>query len=408
MPGQSLCSPAWSHLRLMGNQAAFSEDGAYFVYRVRPRIKILFSSTVLALFLVAGCGGGSMSSVAPTPDPAPAPTPTSGTAVDVVTYHYDNLRTGQNLTETQLTATANVQQAKFGLLGSLVVDGHVDAQPLYLSKLPIPNKGTKNVVYVVTEHNSVYAFDADTVSGNTSTILWKTSVMAPGESTGDDRNCGQVTPEIGVTGTPVIDRARNAIYLVSMSKDSGGNYIHRLHALDLTTGSELFGGPTTIAASVAGAGANSINGNVVFDAKQYKERTGLLQINDTIYTAWASHCDRPPYTSWVMSYNAGTLQQSSAVNLVPNGNDGGIWMSGTAPAARRRRRNLLSSSAMGISTLRWMHRVFRPIRTAATALQEFRLPHRSSFRIISHPSTPSANPMRTSISGRGDRCSCRI
>jgi hypothetical protein len=142
-----------------------------------------------------------------------------------------------------------------------------------------------------------------------------------------------VTPEIGITATPVIDRARNAIYVVAMSKNSSGTYFHRIHALNLTTGAELFGGPTEIAASYSGSGANSSNGKVVFDAKAYKERPGLLQIGGTIYTTWSSHCDIAPYTSWIMSYSADTLDQLSVLNLVPNGDDGGIWMAGTAPAA---------------------------------------------------------------------------
>jgi hypothetical protein len=252
-------------------------------------------------------------------------------SVDVVTYHYDNLRTGQNTSETTLTP-ANVTQTKFGKRGSFTVDGHVDAQPLYLSNVAIPNKGTKNVLYVVTEHDTVYAFDADSANGTTSTILWSASMLAAGESPSDDRNCGQVTPEIGITSTPEIDRSRNAIYVVAVSKTSGGSYIHRIHALNLTTGADLVS-PTTISASYPGTGANSSNGMVVFDPKQYNERPGLLQIGGTIYTTWGSHCDAGPYTSWVMSYNADTLQQVSVLDLVPNGNEGGIWMAGTAPAA---------------------------------------------------------------------------
>jgi len=251
--------------------------------------------------------------------------------IDVVTYHYDNLRSGQNSKETILTP-ANVTSAKFGLLGSFGVDGKVDAQPLYLSGVSIPNQGTKNVLYVVTEHDTVYAFDADSVNGSTNTMLWSTSMLGAGETPSDDRGCGQVTPEIGITATPVIDRARNAIYVVAMSK-SGSSYFHRIHALNLATGAELFGGPTLITATFPGSGANSSNGQVSFDAKQYKERPGLLQIGGTIYTTWSSHCDIAPYTSWVMSYNADTLAQVNVLNLVPNGNDGAIWMSGAAPAA---------------------------------------------------------------------------
>ena len=256
----------------------------------------------------------------------------TASTVDVVTYHYDNLRTGQNLNEMILTP-ANVISTKFGKLGSFSVDGRVDAQPLYLSAVTIPGKGTKNVLYVVTEHDSIYAFDADSVNGTTSASLWKSTALLSGEQPSDDRGCGQVSPEIGITSTPVIDRTRNAIYIVAMSKDGSGNYFHRLHALDLTTGAELFGGPRTVTATFPGTGANSSGGNVVFDAKKYKERPGLLELNGTIYTTWSSHCDAGPYTSWVMSYNADTLAQTSILNLVPNGNEGGIWMAGAAPSA---------------------------------------------------------------------------
>jgi len=261
-------------------------------------------------------------------------TVTAGTAnssVDVITYHYDNSRSGLNLNETALTPL-NVNSTQFGKKGEFAVDGRVDAQPLYLSQVTIGGQ-KKNVLYVATEHGSVYAFDADSINGITSTFLWKTTTLGTGESTSDARNCGQVAPEIGITATPVIDRARNAIYVVAMSKNSSGNYFQRLHALDLTTGQELFSGPQTITATYPGTGDNSTGGNVVFDPKQYKERPGLLQINGTIYTTWSSHCDIRPYTSWVIAFSADTLAESSVLNLTPNGNDGGIWMSGTAPAA---------------------------------------------------------------------------
>jgi hypothetical protein len=256
---------------------------------------------------------------------------TSNSTVDVLTYHYDNGRSGQNLNETALTP-ANVNSTQFGKKGEFTVDGHVDAQPLYLSQVTIGGQ-KKNVLYVATEHGSVYAFDADSISGMTSTFLWKTSTLGSGETTSDNRGCNQVLPEIGITATPVIDRTRNAIYVVAMSKNSGGTYFQRIHALDLTTGQELFGGPKNITATYPGSGDNSSGGNVVFDPKQYKERPGLLQINGTIYTTWSSHCDNRPYTSWVMAFSADTLAQTSVLNLVPNGSEGGIWMAGTAPGA---------------------------------------------------------------------------
>jgi Immunoglobulin domain/Immunoglobulin I-set domain len=256
---------------------------------------------------------------------------TSTSSVDIITYHYDNGRSGQNLNETTLTP-ANVNSTTFGKLGQFSVDGLVDAQPLYLSQVTVAGQ-TKNVLYVATEHGSVYAFDADSINGTTTAFLWKTSTLGSGETTSDNRGCGQVSPEIGITSTPVIDRSRNAIYVVAMSKDSSGNYFQRLHALSLSTGAELFGGPQTITAKYPGTGDNSSGGNVVFDPKQYKERPGLLQIGGTIYTTWSSHCDARPYTSWVMAFSADTLAQTHVLNLTPNGNEGGIWMAGTAPAA---------------------------------------------------------------------------
>lgn len=257
---------------------------------------------------------------------------TSGPAIDVVTYHYDNMRTGQNVNEMTLTP-ANVKVNTFGKLGEFAVDGRVDAQPLLVANLTIPGKGTKNVLYVVTEHDSIYAFDADSITATGGTALWQASALLTGESPSDDRGCSQVSPEIGITSAPAIDRGRNAIYIVAMSKDSNGNYYQRIHALDLTTGKELFGGPTTIQATYPGTGDNSSNGSVVFDPKQYKERPGLLEIAGTIYTTWSSHCDHRPYTGWIMSYNAGTLAQTNVLNLVPNGSEGAIWMSGAAPGA---------------------------------------------------------------------------
>jgi hypothetical protein len=255
----------------------------------------------------------------------------NATGIDVVTFHYDNLRTGQNTSEMTLTP-ANVNQSGFGKLGEFAVDGLVDGQPLFLSGLAIPNVGTKNVLYVVTENDSVYAFDSDSITTG-GTVLWQTSALGSGESASDNRGCSQVTPQIGITSTPVIDRTLNAIYLVAMSKDSKGNYYQRIHALDLTTGKELFGGPTTIQATYPGTGANSSGGNVVFDPKQYKERAGLLEVNGNIYTSWASHCDIPPYTGWIIAYSANTLAQTGIFNVTPNGSDGAIWMSGAAPAA---------------------------------------------------------------------------
>jgi Immunoglobulin domain len=257
---------------------------------------------------------------------------TGGSSIDVVTYHYDNLRTGQNTSEMTLTP-ANVNVSTFGKLGEFAVDGLVDGQPLLLSNLVIPGVGTKNVLYAVTENDSIYAFDSDSITPTGGTVLWQATALLSGETPSDNRGCGQVTPQIGITATPVIDRSRNAIYVVAMSKDSSGNYHQRIHALNLATGAELFGGPMAVQATFSGTGDNSSNGSVVFDPKQYKERPGLLELNGIIYTMWSSHCDDRPYTSWIMAYSAETLAQTSVLNLVPNGSEGAIWMAGAAPGA---------------------------------------------------------------------------
>jgi hypothetical protein len=257
-------------------------------------------------------------------------TGSTASALDVTTYHNDLARTGQNLSETILT-TANVNASSFGKVGFHAVDGKVDAEPLYLSAVSIGGKGQHNMLFAVTEHDSVYAFDADD-----GTILWRVSVLGTGETTSDDHGCNQISPEIGITSTPVIDRSHGpngAIYVVGMSKDSAGNYHQRLHALDLTTGAELFGGPREIQASYPGTGENSAGGNVIFAPGQYAERAGLLLMNGVIYTTYTSHCDKRPYTGWIIAYDAGTLAQTSVLNLTPNGSEGSIWMSGTAPAA---------------------------------------------------------------------------
>ena len=247
---------------------------------------------------------------------------------DVTTYHNDIARTGQNTTETILTQ-ANVNSTTFGLLRNLPVDGLVDAEPLYLSQLSIGGT-VHNVVFVATEHDSVYAFDSDT-----GTQLWKVSLLGSGETTSDDRGCGQVTPEIGITSTPVIDRTAGAhgiLYAVAMSKN-GSTYFQRLHALDITTGAELQGGPVTVQATYPGTGDNSSGGEVVFDPKQYEERAALLLLNGVIYMSWASHCDIQPYTGWIMGYNQTTLAQTAVLNLTPNGSEGSIWQSGGGLAA---------------------------------------------------------------------------
>jgi hypothetical protein len=247
----------------------------------------------------------------------------------VLTWHNDAARTGQNLLETILTP-ANVNNATFGRLFMLSVDGKVDAQPLYVPSVTIPSKGVHNVLYVVSEHDSVYAFDADTGA-----LLWQISLLLSGEQTSDDRGCGQVTPEIGITSTPAIDLTaglHETIYVVAMSVDSSERYHQRLHALDLATGREQFGAPVEVQATYPSSGPQSSGGVVTFDPKQYKDRAALLISNGIVYTSWASHCDIAPYSAWIMGYNETSLAQVSVLNLTPNGNDGSVWASGAGPA----------------------------------------------------------------------------
>jgi hypothetical protein len=256
-------------------------------------------------------------------------TPVGGTT-DVLTYHNDNARTGQNLNETVLTPS-NVSSTTFGKLAAYTLDGRVDAQPLYVSSVTIPGQGVHNLLIVPTEHDSVYALDADTGA-----VIWQTRTLKAGEQPSDDRGCGQVSPEIGVTDTPVIDRTHapnGVVYAVAMSKDGSGQYHQRIHALDLALGTELMGGPTEVQATFPGTGDGTNGTDVVFAPGQYKERVGLLLLNGVVYLGWASHCDIRPYTGWIMGYNANTLAQTSVLNVVPNGSEGAIWMAGAGLAA---------------------------------------------------------------------------
>jgi hypothetical protein len=255
---------------------------------------------------------------------------TGAFAQNMLTYHNNNARTGADTEETTLTLS-NVNVNTFGKLFTVTVDGKVDGEPLYLSQVPIQGSGTHNLLIVVTENDSVYAFDADA-----GTQIWQISTLGTGETPSDDRNCNQVEPTIGITSTPVISRpagSNGVIYTVAMSKNSSGDYFQRLHALDATTGNELYNGPVTITAQYPGDGDNSENGYVIFDPAQYKERSGLLMVGNTVYLTWASHCDIRPYTGWVMGYNAKTLAQTTVINVTPNGNEGAIWGSGAGLSA---------------------------------------------------------------------------
>ena len=252
--------------------------------------------------------------------------------VAVTTQHNDNYRTGQNTSETILTP-ANVNKTQFGKLFSQTVDGYVYAQPLYVPNVTIPGKGTHNVVYVATEHDSVYAFDADNKTGANASPLWQVSFINPGAGinvvTSGDVSCNDLVPEIGITGTPAIDLSTNTMYLTAKTKENG-KFFQRLHALDITTGAEKFGGPLEIQAQFPGT-ADGVR-KVTFDPFREGQRTGLLVQNGLVYIAWASHCDIGPYHGWLLAYDTQTLQQKGVWNATPNGVLGGFWQAGAGIA----------------------------------------------------------------------------
>jgi fibronectin type 3 domain-containing protein len=248
------------------------------------------------------------------------------------TFHNDNLRTGQNVNETVLTPL-NVNQAQFGKLFSLPLDGLTYASPLYVAAVNISGKGVHNVVYVATEHDSVYAYDADTPGASP---LWKVSFLAAGVTTvpaGDTGECCDIPNEIGITGTPVIDQNTETLYVVAKTKEGTGNYVQRLHALDIATGAEKFGGPVVLQASVPGTGDGTAGGNVPFSPLRENQRPGLALSNGIVSIGFAAHGDQHPWHGWVLGYNATTLKQVFAYNATPNAYGGGIWQSGGALAA---------------------------------------------------------------------------
>jgi hypothetical protein len=257
------------------------------------------------------------------------PVPSAASAWDVVTFKSDTSRTGQFASETTLTP-ANVNWSAFGLLGLMLVDGKVDAQPLYLGNLPVAG-ASHNVLYVATENDSLYAFDADTRA-----VLWKVALLASGETPTGSFGCDTIFPVLGVSSTPVIDRSagpNGTLYAISYSIDTSANYHQRLHALDVTTGAELLNGPVEITASFTNAGVTT-----TFNPGEYDERAALLVANGTIYTTWSSHCDTPPYGGWIIAYNQSNLAEVAALNVGPGsaGNTSssvgpGIWMSGSGP-----------------------------------------------------------------------------
>ena len=257
--------------------------------------------------------------------------------VSVTTWHNDIGRTGQNLNETILNLS-DVNTTQFGKLFSQPVDGYVYAQPLYLPNVTIGGQ-SHNVVFVATENDSVYAFDANNNGGSNASPLWFDSMLSPtfgaaaGATTVPSGDVGtDISPQVGITGTPVIDPSTGTLYVVSATLE-GSTFVQRLHALDVTSGAEKFGAPIVINASVPGTGNGSVNGTLPFDPEWENQRAGLLLLNGIVYIGYASHGDNGPWHGWILGYNAHTLQQTGAFCATHNGVGGGMWMGGAGLAA---------------------------------------------------------------------------
>jgi chitodextrinase len=278
-------------------------------------------------------GTHTVTAATTSPGPSASATVYVTTHPGVFTHHNDNARTGQNLNETVLSP-ANVSAATFGKLASFNLDGNSHASPLYVAGVAIPGQGTHNVVYAATEHDSVYAFDAD---GLSTQPLWKVSFINPAAGvttvpSADTGECCDIAPEIGITGTPVIDPVTRTLYVVAKTKESG-TYRQRLHALDIGTGAEKFGGPVLVQASVPGNGAGAQGGNVPFDALHQNQRLSLLLNNGVVYVGFGAHGDVGPYHGWLLGYNAATLQQVMVHNATPDSSGAGLWQANGGPAA---------------------------------------------------------------------------
>jgi len=266
--------------------------------------------------------------------------------VNILTYHNDNARTGQNTNETSLTVS-NVNTNTFGLLFTFPVDGDVYAEPLYVSGVAIPGRGTHNVIFAATQNNSVYAFDADNNMAPAGGLLWQTNLGTPALTPNDDfgNTYGPfyaISPHVGITGTPVIDPVSGTLY-VNVFTHEGGQYFHRIHALNITNGDEQPYSPVMVTASVPGEGVDNQAGVVTFSPEQQLQRSALTLAGGVLYVCYSSYADTDPYHGWVIGYDAGNLQQLAnyVFNTTPNSTtndfglgagEGGIWMSGSGLA----------------------------------------------------------------------------
>ncbi len=259
--------------------------------------------------------------------------PTNPQSVAVLTQHNDNTRSGWNDKETALT-TSNVNVQQFGAVFTLTVDDQVYAQPLVVGHVSVGG-GDRNVVYIATVNNTLYAYD-----GDNGTLYWQSSFTAPGmrppRNTDMTGACGgtytNFSGNIGIVGTPVIDATRGTMYFVARST-TGSTFVQYLHAVNIVDGSEVAGSPTAITATYTGNGDGSVNGVIAFDAQRQNQRQGLILLNGVVYVTFSSHCDWGPYHGWILGYDAATLQQQVVYNATPNGYAGGMWESGTGMAA---------------------------------------------------------------------------
>ncbi|SPE49981.1 hypothetical protein SBV1_100025 [Verrucomicrobia bacterium] len=259
---------------------------------------------------------------------------TNFSPVAIVTHHNDLSRTGANLNETLLNIY-NVNTNQFGLLFKRAVDDQLYAQPLVMTNVNLGPNGTHNIVIVATVNDSVYAFDADNPA--VTAPYWQVSFLgtnAVPPSWTDVGSCTTFSGRLGIIGTPVIDPGTGTLYVVARTKEFGSNFVQRLHALDITSGAERPYSPVVIAATYPGTNSvDSVNGVVTFNPLQENQRAGLALVNGVVFICWTSQCDNNPYHGWIMGYNAATLQQEIVYNDTPTGTEGGIWMSGQAPAA---------------------------------------------------------------------------
>src|SRR5450432_886581 len=258
--------------------------------------------------------------------------------VAVLTQHNNLSRTGANLAETLLNTT-NVTTNTFGLVFTRTVDDQIYAQPLVMTNVDIPGQGTHNLVIVATVNDSVYAFDADKPTA--STPYWQVSftnanAVAPKNTDFTQTPCGvykDFSGNMGIVSTPVIDPATGTIYLLARTKESGSIFVQKLHALDLRTGAERAGSPTTITATYSGNGEGSVGNTLTFDPLAQNQRSALALVNGVVYIGWASECDWEPYHGWLIGYDATNLQKVVTYNATPNGVEGGIWMGGQGVSA---------------------------------------------------------------------------